>query len=538
MSTPLDPERWRDRSALLAGVAVTFLVFAFTLRNGFVATWDDGIYVLNNDSIRELSLATVGWAFSAVHHLWAPLTWLSFALDHAVWGLDPFGFHLTNTLCHALDAGLVFWLALEVLGSSSPGLPRGTRRAAALLAAVAWSLHPLRVESVAWVSERKDVLSALLGIAAVLVYLRYAKSAARTFWRSGSYAVALGLYVLSLFAKPSFVTLPLVLLILDWYPLRRFGSEGARTVLLEKAAFIVPAGVVTAITSAAFEGAGVPLVDLDVGSRILVALRATWDYARLSAWPSGLSPFYLHPLRVSVLDPAYLLPAAGVVALTATAVVQARRRPALAAAWLGFLALVAPGLAATNVSDTAMADRFTYLPAIPLSLLAAGTIASFVSRRSSRTLLSVGGGGAIVLIATLIGLTVRQISFWRDDVTLWTRAIDVRPHFSGRMYFMRAGAHEMRGDWRNALLDMDEAIAIASAKRYARMQDLLSRRARILAQSGNLEGAAADLGRAIEAERSPPGRSGLHRERAEVYRALGREDLAAEDLRLAGLPER
>jgi hypothetical protein len=434
MSAPPDRERWRDRGALLASVAVTLLAFAISLRNDFVATWDDGGYVLHNEHVHELSLASFRWAFTTFHaSFWAPLTWLSFALDHALWGLDPFGYHLTNTLCHALDAGLVFWLAFEMLGSTSPETSRGSRRTAALLAALAWSLHPLRVESVAWVSERKDVLSALLGIPAVLLYLRHAKGSARTWWSSRWYWSAAGLYALSLAAKPSLATLPLVLLILDWYPLRRFGTEGARGVLLEKTVWVALAAGATALTVVGHASVAMPLEESDVVSRALIGLRSIWEYLRLSGWPVGLSPFYLHPLRVSVLDPAYLLPAAGVLALSGVSVIRARRRPGAAAAWLGFLALVAPGLSSTQVSATAMGDRFTYFPAIPLSLAAAAGLAAAASRPASRTARAVAGAGAIAVLAILLGLTLRQISFWHDDVTLWTRAIEARPHFSGRM---------------------------------------------------------------------------------------------------------
>ncbi|MBL0275209.1 MAG: tetratricopeptide repeat protein [Anaeromyxobacter sp.] len=536
MSAPAGADRRRDRGALLAVACVTFLVFAFTLRLDFVATWDDGIYILGNENIRQLSLATVGWAITAVQHLWAPVTWLSFAVDHAIWGLDPFGFHLTNAVCHALAAGLVAWLALEVLQAASPGLPRRTSRVVALAAALVWALHPLRVESVAWVSERKDVLSGLLGLLAVLAYLGYARSPAGPGRRWGAYGLALACYALSLGAKSALVTLPLALLLLDWVPLRRFGAEGLRALLLEKLPFFLLAGVVTAITFVPFQGAGLSLQESGLESRALIALRSTWDYLGMSLWPSGLSPFYLHPIRASLQDPAFLLPSLGTLALTAAALWQARRRPALAATWLAYLVLLAPGLMATQVSDTAMADRFTYLPAIPLTLLLAAGLGALADRVRAPAGLAVAGAVALGVLVTLSVLTVRQISYWQDDVTLWTRAIDVRPHFSGRIYFMRATAHEQRGDLKSALVDVDEALAIATAKRYGRLQDLHTKRARIRKQAGDLAGALADYSQALATESSPDLRAMLLAERAEVHRGLGQADLADEDLRQAAPP--
>jgi hypothetical protein len=529
MDDSLGSERRRVRLVAASTVALTFLAFAPTLGNGFVTTWDDGVYVVHNAKIQGLSLATVRWAFTSFHaHFWAPLTWLSLALDHAIWGLDPLGYHLTNALCHAAAAGLVFAVALELLAAPacgiSPGMPRV---AAALLAALLWSLHPLRVESVAWVTERKDVLSALFGIAAFLAYVRHARGAARPFWRSRAYAAALGLGALSLAAKPALATFPVVLLLVDWVPLGRFAREGARALLLEKLPWVALGMVATALTAVGFAGSYMPLTEASVVSAVLIALRGTWAYLWLTVWPSALSPFHLHPGQVSVLDPAYLAPAAAVVALTVAAVAVARRRPVLAAAFLAFLALLAPGLSSARVGVTAMADRFTYLPAIPLSLLSAAGLVRAVAGRSARVRVA-ASAAAIAVLAVLALVTVRQIGVWHDDVSLWTRAIDLQPRFSGRMYSERAQAHAMRGDLRSALADMDEAVNIASAKRYGMMQDLYARRARLRAGLGDAEGAASDFGTAIEAA-PVSARSWFARERDETLRALGRADLAGED---------
>jgi hypothetical protein len=533
---PARTERWRDLGAFGACAVITFLAFASTLGHDFAVTWDDGIYVLSNESIRELSLRSLWAALTSLRHLWAPLTWLSYTVDHAIWGLAPFGYHLTNVVCHALTAGMVFLLARELIGAGSPGLPRGALRALALVAALAWALHPLRTESVAWVTERKDVLSALLGIPAVLAYLRYARDPARPSWRSMGFARVLLLYVLALSAKSSLATVPLVLLLLDWYPLRRLGAVETRGLLLEKAILLVPAGLVTWLTTLSLAGSGPTLQESGLVSRVLIALRATWEYLRLSVWPAGLSPFYLNPLQADPLDPAFLLPAIAVLALTVAAAALARRRPALTAAWLGYLVLLAPALAATQTADTGMADRFTYLPSIPLTVLAAAGLGAVLARHASRAALAAAGSGVALLLAALATLTARQNTCWRDDVAIWTRAIDVRPHFSGRVYFQRATAYELREAWPEALADMDEAVTIASRRRYGRMQDLYGKRAHIHARLGDLGAAADDLTRALEMEQALPARAQLRRDLAEVLQAGGLGDLAAEQRRLADSP--
>jgi hypothetical protein len=519
-----DSDRRRDLGAILVIVAVVFATFALTLHHGFLASWGDGIQVLDKESIRELSLRSVWTAFTSLWHQWAPLTWLTYAVDHAIWGLEPFGFHLTSTLCHALAAGLVFSLAHELLGLSSPGMSRGIRRGVALFAALAWALHPLRVEPVAWIAQRNYVLGALVVIPAVLAYLRHARGTATPFWRSRPYWATLALYAVALTAKSALVTLPLVLLVLDWYPLRRLEREGAALLLREKAPFLVPAALVLSFPLLVNTGGGHAL---GLEARLALGLRSIWDYLSLTVWPSGLSPFTLQPMQARLLDPAFLLPAAGTLLLTGVAVSQARRRPALLATWLAYLALVGPGLAAAQVSDSAMADQYTYFAAVPLSIAAAAGLAALVSRFPSGAVRAVAVAAAAAVLAALLALTVRQIPHWRDDVALWTRAIEVRPHVSGRAYFQRAAVYAQRREWQSAISDMNEAVTIASAKRYARMQDLFSVRARIRAQAGDLQGAVADLGRAIEGESSPAALAGFRGERAELYRAMGRSDLAA-----------
>jgi hypothetical protein len=504
-------ERRHARWALAGTFAAALLVHLPGVRNGFVPTWDDGNYVLYNQDIAELSLATVRWAFTSIPHysrFWAPFTFLSYAVDHAVWGLDPFGYHLTNALLHALSTALVFLLALELVPEERWPVPT------AALAALLWALHPLRVESVAWIAERKDVLSAAFGVAAVLAYVRHAKGSARPAWRSRAHWAALALAVLSLASKPTLATLPAVLLVLDAY-LGRFRREGARALLVEKAPWVLLAAIATVVTAIGFEGCYIPLERSGVLSSVLIGLRATWEYLRFTAWPVALSPFHLYPGQVSPLDPAYLLPALAVVALAVAAVAGARRWPAPAAVYLCYLALVAPGALATRTGMTEMADRFTYFPAIPLSILAAAAFGALATRATSRAARAGIIAAAAAVLMLLSALTVRQTRVWRDEVTLWTGAIEARPGHSGRVYESRAAAWAERGEWDRASADLGEAIAIAAAKRYVGLGALYAQRARFRARSGDREAAAADWARAI-ASAPPDQRAAFEAGRAEA----------------------
>lgn len=522
-----------DLALAVACALVTFAVFLPSLRNGFVETWDDGVFIVYNEFIRLPAAALAREVFvGAKAHYFAPLTWFSWALDYRLWGLDPSGFHLTSVLLHALNAGLAFLLSLGILGAAGPAERQG--RWGAVIAALAWSLHPLRVESVAWATERKDVLSLFFGLAAILAYLGHARSGA-PFWRSRWYAACFALFCLSLLSKPALVTLPLVLLILDGYPLRRLFAPGPGPAIVEK----VPLLTVAAATSVHFSVAShaaltLSLSEVGVVSRVLVAFRSVWDQVLDAAWPAGLSPFYLHPGAVTPGDLSYTLPAAILLAVTAAAVARARAHPAIAAAWLAWLVALAPGLMATQVSWVGRADRFTYFAALPLTLLVGAGAATGPARLAGfaprgRVVAALGVAACLALLA---GLTVRQIAFWHDDVTLWTRPIELNPRLSGRVYAERSQARERLGDLSGARADMDEAIAIASSKNYAFIYTLYSRRAQLLAQLGMLREAIDDYGRALQTDASP-GVVETLRERAALYMAVGELERADADRRLA-----
>lgn len=495
-------------------VALVFACFAPALRNGLL-DWDDAGYVLENVHIRSLSPETVRWAFSEFCcNYWAPLTWLSLAVDYAAWGFDPVGYHLTNSILHALNAGLFFLICLRVLrphGVEAAPNPEPSAIACAGLAALLWGIHPLRVESVAWVAERKDVLSALFGLGAVLAFLRHAADrgaeprAARglAIFRSRPYWLAVLFFACSLLGKAALLTLPFALLVLDGYPLRRLGPGRLPGLLLEKLPLLGLALGAAAVTARAMAPTAKSLQEFDATTRVVTAFGSIVRYLRLTLLPTDVSPVYFHPGNTGVRAP-HVAAIAGVLVFSAWAAMGARRRPAILAAWLLFVGTLFPVLGLAQNSNQELAARFTYVASMPLALLAAAGILS------ARDRLPPGGlgrgllwGGAGALLLALAALTVRDIGAWRDDGALWSRVIELDPHRFGKPYALRASYLEKAGRFDEALADVDEALAIASRKGYGAVHEIFAQRARLRWRVRDVEGALADFGAAIEASREP-----------------------------------
>ncbi len=541
-------------AAFILIVLVVFACFAPDLRNDFVYTWDDAGYIVDNDHIKRLSLETLSWAFFGVYaNYWAPLTWLSLALDHAFWGLNPLGYHLTNNIFHALNAGLFFLLVLQLLQryaavtttEDKRTFPYGFNQAfyCSLLAALFFAIHPLRVESVAWATERKDVLSLFFGIPAVMAYLQYTESdekhpGALSFAFSRHYWFAAALFCFSLLSKSTLVTLPLVLLVLDWFPLGRVRRTSLIVLLLEKTVFLLVAGAVAAIILSTHQSVSMPLAESDILSRLLIAFKSVMHYLWFMIWPFHLSPFYLHPGSINFFSLEYTVPVLFSLIVTLYSALLVKRKPVLLTVWLIYLITLMPLLGFAQVSNTIMSDRFTYIPSLPISILAALSITRLAAGPSgSRVKVAAILSGTAFLLLASAYLTVRQLSFWKNDVALWSRAIDVNPHFSGRTYFMRATSYVLKGEYEKALADMDEAIAIAERKKRFPMDDLYSERARLLARLGKYNSAIADYTKALQSDSSPK-RSVYYRERGQLYKEQGMLSRANDDFRSAASIDR
>ena len=414
------------RDLLLAVLLATSVLVAYAgVRQHDFVNFDDPEYVVQNRHVTSgLTFANVAWSLTAVHSAnWHPLTWMSHMLDCSLHGLDPGGHHVTNVLLHALATVLLFF-ALRTM----TGAPGRSAFVAALFA-----LHPRNVESVAWISERKDVLSAVFWTGAMWAHAAYAQRS--TLPRYLAVALLLGL---GLLAKPMVVTLPAALLLLDLWPLRRVRLAGigddATTDVRTPAPLAVPAVVreyapLFAIALAAAivtflaqrsSGAVATLTALPLGFRLQNAVVTYAGYLWSLLWPTQLAVFYPYrTLPVAEVSAALAL----LVALSVLAWRTRRTRPYLLVGWLWYLGTLVPVIGIVKAGDQAMADRFTYLPAIGIFLAATWAIADAASR-DPRTRRALVPAAVLVAIACLL-TTRRQVEHWRDSVTLFRHALAV-----------------------------------------------------------------------------------------------------------------
>ncbi len=401
---PLTRRDWLA-AAVLAGLA--FAALAPALACDFV-NFDDFTYVIRNAQVKDgLSAAGVRWAFTTSRAAnWHPLAWLSLQLDATLFGPGPLGFHLTNVLLHAANAALLF-LALRALTGAF-------WRSAAV--ALLFAVHPLRVESVAWVSERKDVLSAAFGLLALAAYAGYARAPSLR-----RYLAVVAALLLSLLAKPMLVTLPCLLLVLDWWPLRRAREpRDWGRLAAEKLPLFALAAASSAVTvrAQAAEGAVMALEKLPLDARVGNAAVSYAVYLGKTVWPVNLAVLYPHPGGL----PAWQVAAAALLlaALTAGAVALRRRAPYLLAGWLWYLGTLVPVIGLVQVGVQAYADRYTYFPQVGLLLAACWGAADLAGARARAALVTAG-----VVAWILAGLTWGQLGAWRDSLTLWRHAVRV-----------------------------------------------------------------------------------------------------------------
>ena len=337
--------------ALLLLLLVAFAAFEPVLHNGFVG-WDDTSYVTENAHVRAgLSAGGIAWAFTSTEQAnWHPLTWVSHMLDVSLFGLAPWGHHLTSLLFHLLNTLLLF-IALDQLSGS----PWRSLAVAALFA-----LHPLHVESVAMLGERKDVLSTAFWFAALWAYARFVERPSAT--RYALVALAFGL---GLMAKPMLVSLPLTLLVLDYWPLRRGGGGGLRAawaLAVEKTplfAMSLASCIVTWIAQRSYAGA---VTNTPISARVATAVLGYSGYLEKTLWPAGLTAFY--PYREAPPAVEVAVKAAALVLLSAAIAWLGRRRPYLAAGWLWYLVTLVPVIGLVRIGQQEMADRYTYVPLV------------------------------------------------------------------------------------------------------------------------------------------------------------------------------
>jgi protein O-mannosyl-transferase len=392
--------------------------------------YDDNVYVTENAQLKSgLDWDTVHWAFTTTEAgNWHPLTWLSHALDYQLFQADPAGHHNTNLLLHVFNVLLLFWVLREATGST----------ARSWMVAALFALHPINVESVAWISERKNLLSMLFFLLALGAYRWYVREP-----RTSRYVVVAALFALGLMAKPQIITLPFVLLLWDYWPLRRIATPGGpaasdtpvdnelpqRSVfwlIEEKLPLFAMCGVSAFITMKAQRAAGAmhtvknsfPL-SIRVGNAIVCYAR----YLGKAFWPSQLALVYPHPgssLKTWAVLAALLL----LLAVTAL-VLRERRRRYLLVGWFWFLGTMVPMIGLVQVGEQAMADRYAYLPFIGLFIMICWGVADWAGQRKASA--AVLAGASVFVLVVLSVVAHRQLSYWSDNIILWTHIIEVTP---------------------------------------------------------------------------------------------------------------
>lgn len=523
-----DTVQMHRRWLAFALIAATLVVYAPTLGHEFVR-FDDYEYVVGHPQVLAgLDAATVRDAFLEPYwDQWTPLTVLSLALDFELFGMDPRAFHATSALLHALAAGLLF--AFLARASGAPG-------ASAFVAAV-FAFHPLHVESVAWAAERKDVLCGLFWMASLWAWARYAE-------RPGvaRYALVVGAVGAALLAKPMAVTLPLVLLLVDAWPLRRLDARSWRRCALEKLPLLALAGGVAWITWSVQQSAGsVDRIELDAGLRLANAVRAYGVYLVQSFWPVGLAVLYPHPGPAISMGQVWLS-ASALVLLTAVALGVRRSRPWATVGWLWFGITLVPVIGLIQVGVQAHADRYMYLPLVGLSIPVAWGAAQALGDRP--VLLRAAGLGCV---AAMIAVTSLQLRHWRDPEALARRALAVTERNAvmhtqlSAVLLLQRRAEEAEHHAREALrIDPDRSTAylnLAAALGARGDLDGMVRALRTgLALGDDLEGTAGahfDLGIALLLlERPGEARPALERALRDGYapsRAHAALGFAAED---------
>lgn len=494
------------RPALLSLLLIGITLAAYwPVRDARFINFDDPVYVTNNENVfRGLSWHSVGWAFSTIHGgNWHPVTWLSHMLDCQVFGDKARWHHMDNVAIHAANAVLLFLLFLQMTGA----MWRST------FVAALFALHPLHVESVAWISERKDVLSTFFGLLTLMAYVRYvkAKSASATPANPGGnhrlwYVLSLATFILGLMSKPMLVTFPFLMLLLDFWPLRRIydlrftiyepkdapmspNNVSLKKLIWEKVPFFILALVSSAVTFLVQKagGAVVTMQKMPALERFANTSISYMQYLGKAFWPSNLAAFYPFPAGLSATEA--LLALLLLLAVTVAVLALARRAPYLFVGWLWFVGTLIPVIGLVQVGSQSMADRYTYVPLIGIFVAITWGMTQALERwQWGRMALRLSGVG---LLAVCFVRTHIEVTYWQDSVTLFARAVQVTgPNALAQHNLGHALLHS--GKPAEAINHFDESLRIKAGYPQAYFN-----RGDAYGALGNVEKAIADYREAI-----------------------------------------
>lgn len=504
----------------------TFLIYLPALGNGFVE-WDDRAYVSENLGIRSINAQSLHWMFMDHYAAnWHPLTWLSLAIDYSIWGLDPKGYHLTNIIFHTINTMIVVIMSKMLFLSAT-----GKQHLAlhfAVLVGLLFGLHPIHVESVAWVSERKDLLYGLFYLLSITFYLKF-----RLENHKLSYWLCLLMFLLSALSKPMAISLPLVLVALDYYPLRiiRPGWASLFKSIWNKLPLFIAATALAVITFYVQQksGAMTTMQFVGLGERLLVAQWALQFYIFKTFIPVGFIYLYLIPSNITLLNVAYSIPLAINTLLLVSLYFLRNKAPVLVVSVFIYLVMLLPVLGIVQVGGQAAADRYMYLALlVPTTLTAAGVI--YVKEKLLSGLMSkiMFYGFLSAALATFSYLTVAQVYVWRDTISLATNAIKHNPDHN-HAYTKRAEAYLQLGMYHEAISDMTRVIEI-STKYPTRASNPkhwdYARRGALHLQVAEYDEAIRDYSVAIANNNSS---ASYLRERAGIYEIKGQKRLALSD---------
>jgi hypothetical protein len=504
--------RSKRQSIVLALLLVLVtLALYYPIRHLPFINYDDNLYVTDNVNVQSgVSWDTLQWAFTTYHASnWHPLTWLSHALDFQLFGLDPAGPHLINLLLHVCNVVLLFWVLLRATGFAGRS---------AMVAAL-FALHPINVQTVAWIAERKNLLSMLFFLLALGAYRWYAREP-----RISRYAVVGVLFCLGLMAKPQVITLPFVLLLWDYWPLKRMVAAADRKahfipapdtsfslLLGEKLPLFAIAAASAVITLLAHSASGIRRLPLSL--RIANAIISYLRYVKLAFWPSHLALFYPHPL-VS-LRTWTVLTASLCLAVVTWLVIENRRRGYPLVGWFWFLITLLPMVGIVQVGTQAMADRYAYLPLIGLFIIFSWGVAEWADRAGVS--LTWQAAGSVVLLLALFSVARRQLEYWRDSVTLWTHTLEVTRGNSVAEVDLGAALLQ-RGETARAMEHFRAATAIDPLDPLSNMYV-----ARYEQTQNNLPQAIEAYKRVIRAAQDPSLKARAFSNMGYAYQALGNE---------------